>query len=666
MKNKILITSALPYANGPIHLGQLAGCYLPADIYYRYQKLRKRDVLHICGTDENGVPITIEAEKQGKSPKEIVDFYHNQIQESFERLGIYYDNFSRTTTSLHHKNAQDFFKRIYNNDYIVTKTAKQYYCPKCRRFLPDRYIEGICPFCGFSEARGDQCEDCGRWLDPEELKSPRCKICGEKPVLKETEHWYFRLDLMQPKLEEWIKSKKHWKNNVKRFCRGWFEDGLKPRAITRDLNWGVPVPLEEAKGKVLYVWFDAPIGYITSTMEWAVKNGQPDRWKDYWFDDDTKLVHFIGKDNIVFHAMVWPAMLMAHGDYVLPTEIPANEFLNLKGAKFSTSRRRAVWLHETLDSFEPDLLRYALSVNLPENKDTDFDWKDFQNKVNNELANILGNFINRTISFIAKNFSSKVPPATGFLNDDREMLERILKTKKNIEERIEAFELKKGIKALMELAKESNRYFDKSKPWETIKTNRNKCAQTLNTSLQIVDSLSVLMEPYLPFSSEKIVSMLNIKRNDWDRIGEPRIPKNREIGEIKILFKKVENEKIRFEKEKLGIKEVKMPETISIDEFAKVDLRVARIDSAEKVENAQKLLKMIIDIEGEKRQIVAGIAEFYTPEELVGKTIVIVANLAPAKIRGVESNGMLLAATKENELALLTVDKPMDTDAKVS
>ena len=377
MRNKILITSALPYANGSVHLGQIAGCYLPADIYYRYQKLKKRDVIHICGTDENGVPITIEAEKAGKSPKELVDFYYKNIRETLGRLGIVHDNFSRTSTPLHHTNAQNFFKKVYENNYIITKKVKQYYCLECERFLPDRYIEGKCPNCGSDEARGDQCENCGRWLVPEELIHPRCKICGGKPELRETEHWFFRLDLLQSKLEKWIETKVHWKNNVKRFCRGWFNEGLRPRAITRDLKWGIPVPLKEAAEKVLYVWFDAPIGYISSTMEWACGIGDPDRWKEYWLDNTTELIHFIGKDNIVFHAIVWPAMLIAHSDYILPSEIPANEFLNLKGAKFSTSRRRAIWLHEALDTFEPDLLRYALSINLPENKDTDFDWDDF-------------------------------------------------------------------------------------------------------------------------------------------------------------------------------------------------------------------------------------------------------------------------------------------------
>jgi methionyl-tRNA synthetase len=484
--------------------------------------------------------------------------------------------------------------------------------------------------------------------------------------MRETEHWYFRLDLLQPQLEKWIESKKHWKNNVKRFCKGWFKEGLEPRAITRDLSWGVPVPLEKAKNKVLYVWFDAPIGYISSTIEWAEKTGKDDAWKDYWLDEDTELIHFIGKDNIVFHAMVWPAMLMAHGEYVLPSEIPANEFLNLKGAKFSTSRRRAVWLHEALETFDPDLLRYALSVNLPENKDTDFNWDDFQNKVNNELANILGNFVNRTMSFARKNFSSKVPAAGELLSDDNEMMEFISRTRRNVEERIEAFELKKGIKHVMELAKEANKYFDKKKPWETIRTNRNASAKTINTCIQIVDSLATLIEPYLPFTSEKITRMLEIERNGWDEVGKPRIQKNKELGRLEILFGKVEDDVIKIEKEKLGIKEVSMANVISIEEFAKVELKVATIKSAEKVEGTNKLTKMVIDLGGEERQIVAGIAEFYTPEELAGKRIIVVSNLAPAKIRGVDSNGMLLAATLDDTLSLLTIDREIDNGAKVS
>ncbi len=666
MKSRILITSALPYANGPVHLGQLAGCYLPGDIYYRYQKLKMRDVIHICGTDENGVPITIEAEKTHKAPQELVDHYHENIKQSFERFGIVHSNFSRTTLPLHHEKAREFFAKVYNNNYIVTKKIEQYYCPHCNRFLADRYIEGTCPHCQSEEARGDQCETCGRWLDPEDLISPKCKVCGGTPVLKETEHWYFRLDMLQERLEEWIDSKKHWKNNVKRFCKGWFKEGLQPRAITRDLSWGVPVPLKEAKGKVLYVWFDAPIGYISSTIEWAQRIGKPDIWKDYWLDPDTRLIHFIGKDNIVFHAMVWPAMLMAHGEYVLPSEIPANEFLNLKGAKFSTSRRRAVWLHEVLETFDPDLLRYALSVNLPENKDTDFDWDDFQNKANNELSNILGNFINRTLTFVKKNFSSKVPAAKKLLNDDNEMRAWLEKTKRNVEGKIEAFELKKGIKHIMELAKEANKYFDRMRPWETIKNDRDACATAINTCVQVVDGLATLMEPYLPFTSKKTMQMLDIDKNEWDGVGVPRIEANKNIGAVGILFKKVEDEVIQREKLKLGIEEESMSDTISINELAKVELKIATIESAEKVEGAQKLTKMQIDIGGEKRQIVAGIAEQYTVEELVGKKIVVVANLQPAKIRGVDSNGMLLAATLNNKISLLTVDRDIESGAKVS
>ncbi|OQX51770.1 MAG: methionine--tRNA ligase [Candidatus Cloacimonas sp. 4484_209] len=666
MPERIIITSALPYANGPIHLGHLAGCYLPADIYYRYQKLKKRDVIYVCGTDENGVPITIEAEKNKQSPRTLVDYYYKEIKESFEKFGIIYDNFSRTSTPLHYKNAQEFFRKIYDKNYIITRKTKQYYCPHCKRFLADRYIEGICPYCGSEEARGDQCESCGRWLDPEDLISPRCKICGETPVLKETIHWYFRLDLLQTKLEEWIEEKNNWRNNVKRFCRGWFKEGLKPRAITRDLSWGVPVPLEETKGKVLYVWFDAPIGYITSTMEWASKTGDMDKWKDYWLDKDTKLIHFIGKDNIVFHAIVWPAMLMAHGDFVLPSEIPANEFLNIKGGKLSTSRRRAIWLSEVLKNFDPDLLRYALAVNLPENKDTEFDWNDFQNKVNNELANILGNFVNRTLSFVKNNYSSKVPHIVSPTNDDKKMLAYLEETKKKMEDRIERFELKKGIKILMELAKEANRYFDRTKPWEVFKKDRERCGEIINTCVQVVDGIATLSQPYLPFTSEKILKMLNKEVTEWDEIGTMKVKSGKGINEVKILFNKVEDEAIKIEQQKIGLKEEKLEGVISINDFAKLDLRVATIENAERVENTKKLIKIQIDVGGEKRQIVASIAEYYTPEELIGKNIVVVANLAPAKIRGVESNGMLLAATKENKCVLVTIDRPIDSGSKVS
>ncbi len=652
---KILVTSALPYANGNIHLGHLAGAYLPADIYVRYQRLKNRDVIYMCGTDEHGVPVTISAEKQNKTPKEIVDHYYKSIKKSFEDFGMTFDNFSRTTLPIHHCMAQDFFQKIYNKGYIYPKEIEQFYCPRCKRFLPDRYIIGKCPRCAADGAKGDQCESCGRWLEPFELVEPKCLICGGIPQRKKTKHWYFKLSAFQDKLSDWIEKKTDWKEHVLGFVKGWLKEGLRDRPITRDMSWGVPVPLEEVKGKVLYVWFDAPIGYISSTIEWSEKKGKPDLWKDYWLSKETKLVHFIGKDNIVFHALIWPAMLMAYGDYVLPSDIPANQFLNLEGDKFSTSKNYAIWLPDYLKDFQADSLRYTLTRNAPEARDTDFTWRDFQAWHNNELADILGNFINRTLTFINKYYNSSVPKASSFADNDKRMLDMLSKAPAIVGEKIEHFEFKNGLKEVMKIVQEANRYFDKEKPWATRKTDPSTCEKTLNVCMKIVTSLSVLIEPFLPFTADKVKKMINFIPQDWDGISEPKLAST--IGKPEILFQKIDNDTIDIQ-----IKKLKKTE-VTIEEFQKIVLKTAKILKAEVVQESKNLIKCIVEIGDEKRQIVAGIGKDYKPDELVGKTIVIIENLQPAKIKGVLSRGMLLAADTKEGIILLTVDKPVSSGA---
>ncbi len=647
---RILVTTALPYANGDIHLGHLAGCYLPADIYCRYQRSKGREIIHIGGTDEHGVPITLLADKEKKSPQEIVDFYYKRIKDSFARFGIQFDNFSRTSIPLHHKTSQDFFLKIYHKGYIYPKRMRQFFCAICQIFLADRYIEGTCPHCSNPKARGDQCEECGRWLEPFNLQEPRCKICGSPPEARETTHYFFALSRFQKGLEEWLKEKRNWKENVKRFCEGWFKVGLEDRAITRDLPWGVKVPLEEAKGKVLYVWFDAPIGYISSTIEWAERIGKKDLWKEYWLSSDTKLIHFIGKDNIVFHAIVWPAMLLAHGDFILPSEIPANEFLNLEGRKISTSENWAIWLPEYLKEFPPDPLRYALANNLPENRDIDFTYKEFQAKNNNELADIYGNFVNRVLTFIKKNFQ-EVPKLREI---DQEVSERIFTIKKEAERLIENFSIRDGLKELFSLAAFGNRYFDYNQPWVTLKRDEKRCEKTLFNCLKIIEACEILFRPYLPFTSEKIRRMLSLEERGWDVIEdktffqtEPR------LGEIEILFNKIPDEKIEIEIRRLrgGTME------ITIEDFKKLDLRIGRIINCERIAGSERLLKLEVNLGSELRQVVAGIGSSYSPEELIGKDVCIVANLKKARIKGVASYGMILAAEDGEKISVLVADR---------
>ncbi len=542
---KLLVTAALPYANGPLHIGHLAGAYIPADVYVRYQRLKGADVIFICGSDEHGVPITIRADQEKVAPKEIVDRYHSMMQVSFQRLGVQFDNYSRTSLPLHHAISQDFFLNLYQNGHISEQSVKQYYCITCQRFLPDRYIEGECPHCRQQGARGDQCEACGRWLEPEQLLEAKCKVCGSVPEFRNTQHWYFRLSDFQKLLEGWQASKPNWKNNVREFCSGWFQEGLSDRPITRDIDWGIPVPLPEAQGKVLYVWFDAPIGYISSSREWAEKNGIPEGWRDYWCDPKTRLIHFIGKDNIVFHAIVWPAMLMAHGGFVLPDHIAANEFLTIEGEKLSTSRNWAIWVDEYLEVFAPDPLRYCLAANAPENKDADFTWKDFQSHNNSELADVLGNLINRSLSFIEKHFDAKVPPAGNLGDNDRSILAAVVEVTTRIGKSLEAFQVRRAVSELMDLARSGNRYFNDAAPWVSIKTDRPRCASTLNTVLQLEAALAIMMDPFLPFSAEKLWRMLNgpgsHRDQRWYDIPQLRLPDHQPLGKREILFHKIED-----------------------------------------------------------------------------------------------------------------------------
>jgi methionyl-tRNA synthetase len=554
LPDKILVTAALPYANGPLHLGHLAGAYIPADVYVRYQRLKGSDVIFICGSDEHGVPITIRADRENITPQQVVDRYHAMMESSFQKLGVGFDNYSRTSLPLHHHISQEFFLTLYRKGFIREQEVKQYFCVNCNRFLPDRYIEGECPNC-HKGARGDQCEACGRWLEPEQLIGARCKVCGSSPELRATRHWYFRLSAFQEKLEGWQRSKADWKSNVREFSAGWFKEGLTDRPITRDIDWGIPVPLEGAEGKVLYVWFDAPIGYVSSTVEWAEKQGQPDRWKDYWCGEGTRLIHFIGKDNIVFHAIVWPAMLMAHGAYILPDNVPANEFLTIEGDKLSTSRNWAIWADEYLEAFPPDPLRYYLEANAPESKDADFAWKDFQTRNNSELADVLGNLVNRSLVFIEKHFDARVPPAGTRSAADEAILAAVVEAAAQIGRSLDGFQVRRGVGELMDLARAGNKYFNDGAPWASLKTDRARCASVLNTTLQLEAALSVLMEPFMPFSAEKLRAMLNLPGTAadrrWGNIPTLRLEDSRPLGRREILFTKIEDPAIEAQVAKL-------------------------------------------------------------------------------------------------------------------
>ncbi len=675
-KEKILVTSALPYANGRLHLGHLSGAYLPADIYVRYKRLNGDDIIYICGSDEHGVPITISADKENVSPQVIIDRYHELNYDAFKKFGMSFDNYSRTSLPIHHETAKEFFLEYYNKGLLKEKKTLQFYDEKSKMFLPDRYVEGTCPNCGSEEARSDECENCGKLYEPSELKNPKSKISGEEPVLKETSHYYFPLGDFQPQLEKYINemnAKYGWRENVMQYCRGWFKDGLKDRAVTRDLDWGVKVPLDGAAGKVLYVWFEAVLGYISSTKEYSQKIGKPDLWKEYWQDKNTKYVAFIGKDNVVFHCIVFPAMLKAWNNgekvkYCLPQNVPANEFLNFEGKKFSKSRNWGIDVIDFLKIFPADPLRYTLAANLPENRDTDFQWKEFQAKNNSELAAIFGNFINRTFTFAHKHFDGKVP-SKGELNEmDKEMIKTVSEYPQKISEYFERYKLKEGTNEIMNLARAGNKYFNDSEPWKTVKSDKEKCSTTINICLQTIYTLAELFEPVVPFSSIKIFKMLNAEKTEWQKCGDENLPAEHKLNEAEILFPQIEDKMIDKQIEKLDGSESKSKaeNLISYDDFMKTELKVAEVISAEKIEKSKKLLKLRVKLNSEERQLVAGVAESNNPEDLVGKKVVIVANLQPAKIMGVESRGMILAVEKENgELQVVSVDNSVHNGIRV-
>ena len=684
MPEKILVTSALPYANGPIHLGHLAGAYLPADIFVRYHRLKGSDIIYICGSDEHGVPIMLKARDENVSPQQIVDRYHVMNKNSFEAFGISFDYYGRTSSPVHHDISRDFFRTLAEKDEFVLKTEEQLYDPKAKIFLADRFVKGTCPICSNPDAYGDQCEKCGSSLSPKELINPRSAITDAQPVVKETTHWYLPLAKYQKQLEKWISSHPEWKSNVLGQVQSWFKAGLNDRAVTRDLPWGVSIPEDIAKkynvdaaSKVLYVWFDAPIGYISATREWSQIKGDEDLWKTYWQNKDTRLVHFIGKDNIVFHCIIFPAMLMVHGDYVLPQNVPANEFLNLEGNKLSTSRNYAVWLDDYLQKFEADSLRYALASNLPETKDADFSWKEFQARHNNELADILGNFVNRTLTFAHKYFDGVVPTAGALDTLDKEFISKIKAAPGALGNLIDKYQNRFYIRDLMELTRFANKYFNDKEPWQTRKSDAEVCATTINLCLQMVRSLSILAEPVIPNTVRKLWKMLDINEQlNWYEAGELKLKSGHTINQPEILFTKIEDDVIQAEIDRLqeiqinlqaGQKPaVESEKKIDFESFKTIDLRVAKVIEAETVKKSDKLLKLQIEIGSEKRQIIAGVAQHYKPEELIGKKIIVVANLEPATIRGNQSEGMLLAASSDRQLTLLTVMEDIPSGAKIS
>ncbi len=659
-----LVTAALPYANGPVHIGHLAGVYVPADIYVRYLRMRGEDVRFVCGSDEHGIPITIKARQEGVSPQQIVDKYHEIIKKSFEGLGISFDIYSRTTSKIHYKTASAFFKKLYDEGKFIEKKSEQFFDEEAGQFLADRYIIGTCPKCGAENAYGDQCEKCGCTLSPNELINPRSALSGNPPVMKLTKHWYLPLDQYESWLKEWIlEGHKEWKSNVYGQCKSWLDGGLQPRAVSRDLDWGVPVPVEGVEGKVLYVWFDAPIGYISNTIELM-----PDEWEKWWKSEDTKMVHFIGKDNIVFHCIMFPAMLKAYGDgFILPENVPANEFLNLEGNKISTSRNWAVWLNEYLEELpgKEDVLRYVLCANAPETKDNDFTWKDFQTRNNSELVAIFGNFVNRSVVLTHKYFGGKVPAIYTLTPLDTEALAQIPQIKKAIEENLENFKFREALKEAMNLARLGNKYLTDTEPWKVAKTDMDRVATILNVSLQICASLSIALEPFMPHSTLKLSQMLNIGQLKWDKLGSDAILSvGHQLNEAKLLFDKIEDDVIaaqiaKLEATKAANKKstavnISSPEVepqkeeCSIEDFMKMDIRTATVLEAERVPKTDKLLKLTIDTGIDIRTIVSGIAEYYTPEVMVGKQICILANLTPRKIKGIESKGMILMAKEKN------------------
>ena len=688
---RTLVTCALPYANGPVHIGHLAGVYVPADIYVRYLRLRGEDVLYICGSDEHGVPITIKARQQGCSPQDIVDKYHSIIKDSFEGLGIHFDNYGRTSSKIHEETSSEFFKKLYDEGKFITRESEQYYDPEAKTFLADRYIVGTCPKCGAEGAYGDQCEKCGSTLSPEELINPKSKLSGAEPVKKKTTHWYLPLDQYEPWLREWIlEGHKEWRPNVYGQVKSWLDGGLQPRAVTRDLDWGVPVPVEGAEGKVLYVWFDAPIGYISNTREIL-----PDSWEKWWKDPETKLVHFIGKDNIVFHCIVFPSMLKAYGDgYILPENVPANEFLNLEGDKISTSRNWAVWAHEYLNDFpgKEDVMRYVLTANAPETKDNDFSWKDFQTRNNSELVAIFGNFVNRAVVLTHKYFEGKVPACGELLDCDKEVLAQIPAIREALEKNIESYKFREALKEAMNLARLGNKYISDNEPWKVAKTDLVRTGTILNISLQICADLAIAFEPFTPFAAERLRRMLGISFGkvdasdpaviDWEVFGRPTILNpGHQLAPAELLFAKIEDaeidrqlarlEAIRAEREAAAKAEAAkavapQKEECTFEDFEKMDIRTATVLEAERVPKTDKLLKLTIDTGIDKRTIVSGIAEYYSPEDMLGKQICILANLKPRTIRGIESHGMILMAKQgDGKMRFITPQEALVNGAQI-
>ena len=686
-KKRYTLTAALPYTNGPIHIGHLAGVYVPADIYARYLRLTDNDVLFICGSDEHGVAIPMKAKKEGVSPKEIIDKYHNIIKKSFETFGISFDNYSRTSADIHHKTASDFFKKLYEQGDFIEEVTEQLYDEEAQQFLADRFVVGTCPKCGHEEAYGDQCENCGSSLNATDLINPKSTITGAVPTLKKTKHWFLPLDKYEGFLKDWILKghKNDWKPNVYGQCKSWIDDGLKPRAVTRDLDWGIPVPVPDAEGKVLYVWFDAPIGYISSTKEWAEREGKD--WQPYWKDKNTKLLHFIGKDNIVFHCIIFPCMLKAHGDFVLPENVPANEFLNLEGNKLSTSKNWAVWLHEYLQEFPnmQDVLRYTLTANAPETKDNDFTWKDFQARNNNELVAIFGNFINRVVVLTHKYYNGVVPGPNHFTDVDQQTLEALRNFPKKLGDSLDRYRFREASQELMNLARLGNKYLADEEPWKRIKTDEERVKTIMYVALQIATGLAVLSEPFLPFTSSKLKNILNVSSSDsanrnrsrlpdgqvgnnWNDVSTKEIllPAGHQINQSELLFRKIEDKEIEAQLAKLEAAKKSnqqmetsispQKETIAYDDFAKLDMRVGTIVSAEKMPKADKLLVLQVDTGLDTRTIVSGIAESFKPEEIVGKKVTVLVNLAPRKLRGVESEGMILMT--ENEKGKLVFVNP--------
>ena len=668
-----LITTALPYANGPVHIGHLAGVYVPADIYVRYLRKKGEDVAFIGGSDEHGVPITIKAQKEGVTPQDIVDRYHKIIKDSFEELGISFDIYSRTSSKTHHELSSAFFKKLYDAGKFIEKTSMQFYDEKAGQFLADRYIIGTCPHCGNERAYGDQCEACGTSLNATDLINPVSAITGNKPELKETKHWYLPLDQYEGWLKEWIlEEHKEWKPNVYGQCKSWLDNGLQPRAVTRDLDWGVPVPIEGAEGKVLYVWFDAPIGYISATKDLTPE------WEKYWKDPETRMIHFIGKDNIVFHCIIFPAMLKAEGSYIVPDNVPANEFLNLEGDKISTSRNWAVWLHEYLVEFpgKQDVLRYVLTANAPETKDNDFTWKDFQTRNNSELVAIYCNIINRTLELTQNYFANRVP-GRGVLSDyDKEVLAEIPQIVERVEKSLDTFHFRDALKEAMNLARLGNKYLADTEPWKVIKTDEGRVKTILNICLQISANLSTLMEPFMPFSSQKLREFMNIDVIDWAKLGDHVIAAGHELGEAGLLFEKIEDATIQAQVDKLlatkkanelaSVKAAPAKENIQYEDFMKMDIRVGKIIAAEKVAKTKKLMKLTVDTGIDERTIVSGIAEHYTPEEVIGRQVSVLVNLEPKPLKGIVSQGMILMAENaDGSLSFVTPDKEVKPGSEV-